>query len=269
MHNRTTSSFGDRPLGMETSPGLNNEQADAAALAGAITAAVKATAADHGSRISVVETFRALGHQDHTIYRHIAAACRKHNLHLRRTRRPAPRDGMTENEQAAHLAEVAPALKAATADVADIERLAKTTKPSDSSPLPGADTIEPPDQDIEPHASRALGPATPRGGQLTDRPVDLAQRIHKSLDTIDKLATMAEHHDGSIKNPRLAITTIDLLGKTAERLARIQADLSDQSRVADYLRGVEAAILDEEDPVVRARLAKRLRVHNANFGILT
>jgi hypothetical protein len=59
---------------------------------------------------------------------------------------------------------------------------------------------------------------------------------------------------------------IDLYGKTAERKARVDADLSDSGQQGAYLRAITNAVLAEPADV-KARILARMRGVNAQWGM--
>jgi hypothetical protein len=126
----------------------------------------------------------------------------------------------------------------------------------------------PPDN---PPSRRNVEPARPASRELTinangEAVIDLAAGMERALARAEKLMIKAEHEDGEVRNARLMVVAIDLFGKTAERKARMDADLSDASQQAAYLRALTNAVLAEPADV-KARILARMRGVNAQWGM--
>jgi hypothetical protein len=112
---------------------------------------------------------------------------------------------------------------------------------------------------------RAVEPARPGPGRALvvngdgEVTVDVAAGMVHALAQASALMELAKHADGSgIRNARLMVVAIDLFGKTCERKARMDADLSDSSQQGAYLRAITDAVLAEPADV-KARILARMK----------
>jgi hypothetical protein len=231
--------------------GLNETLARNTALIAEITGAVAAAKDGTASRREIFSRFADRASKA-TIYRHIDAAIASTGATLAPTKLP-PRPGatMSEAEQEKELSELMPSVE-------EIERLAAGEVVPAAEPISRAvveQARSDPAHDLV---------ADPSGEVVT---VDVGAGMVRALGRAEALMDMAEHADGSgIRNARLMVVAIDLYGKTAERKARVDADLSDSSQQGAYLRAITNAVLAEPADV-KARILARMRGVNAQWGM--
>jgi len=217
--NGTPSMIGNQPIGMQHGIGLNEVNLRTTALAADIARAV-AESGGTASRRDIFAMFSDRGSRA-VVYRHIADVLDATGAKLAPTKL-APRPMLSDEAQEAEL-------HAAAATVEEIETMAA-----------GVVTLPP----AEPPARQVVAQA--RGADLmVDRDgrvgVDVAAGLERALTKCEALMAMAETEEGKIRNPRLLVVAIDLYGKTAERKARVDADLSEASTMQAYLRALTAA----------------------------
>jgi hypothetical protein len=216
-------------------------------LAERISQAVAEAAAAGLSRRDVVAKF---ADQPKTVvYREIAKAIAAMGATLAPTKLPRRSRGMTEDEQAAELGAMMPSID-------EIERLAA------GDVMPTVDPASTAVDKVRPGSGRDL--LVKANGAVT---VDIGAGMVKALEKAEALMNLAEDENGTgIRNARLMVVAVDLFGRTAERKARIDADLSDASRQDAFLRQVGEAIM-AEPPEVRKRILARLRTINPSWGV--
>jgi hypothetical protein len=264
----TRSRLGNQPLGIHRGMGLNEVNLRTGALAAEIARAV----ADSGGTASRRDIFARFADRapKSVIYRHIASVLDATGAMLAPTKLPPRRPGITEAEQEAELTEAMPEVEAIERLVAGgevppaepvLEEIGPLVLEEIGQPVVGESTAGPVSRVVE--QARAGRLMVEADGEIM---VDIAAGMVRALWRAEKLMIKAEHEDGEIRNARLMVVAIDLYGKTAERKARVDADLSDSSQLGAYLRAITNAVL-AEPAEVKARILARMRGVNAQWGM--
>jgi hypothetical protein len=267
--------LGNQSIGMQQGMGLNDGAARMRSLLADVTAAV-AAAGGTASRREVFARFADRASRA-SVYRCIDAAVESTGATLAPTKLPPRLPGMTIAEQDAELTEVMPevaviealaggyqAVSEPSAPVADVEHPSSPAMPEAATQADESEYhhLEPPPRAVE-QARQPRDLMVNADGEVT---VDLSAGMVRALGRAEKLMEKAEHEDGEIRNARLMVVAIDLYGKTAERKARVDADLSDSSQQGAYLRAITNAVLAEPADV-KARILARMRGVNAQWGM--
>jgi hypothetical protein len=265
--------LGNKSIGMQPGMGLNDGAARMRSLLADVTAAV-AAAGGTASRREVFARFADRASRA-SVYRCIDAAVESTGATLAPTKLPPRLPGMTIAEQDAELTEVMPevaviealaggyqAVSEPSAPVADVEQPISPAVPEAATQADDYHHLEPPPRAVE-QARQPRDLMVNAGGEVT---VDLSAGMVRALGRAEKLMEKAEQEDGEIRNARLMVVAIDLYGKTAERKARVDADLSDSGQQGAYLRAITNAVLAEPADV-KARILARMRGVNAQWGM--
>ncbi len=281
--------LGNQPIGMQHGMGVNEASTRSNALIAEITSAVSAAKDGSASRRQIFNRFADRASKA-TVYRHIDMAIESTGAKLAPTRyrRQA---AMTEAEQEVELHEVMPEVEAIArlavrkvmaaegAEEVDVDNVNDNRLPGPVAEQPQApqEPIEarrrPPQKPEEaprPYPSPVSAANSRRADLMVNADgevvIDLSAGMSRALVRAEKLMEKAETEDGEIRNNRLMIVAIDLYGKTAERKARVDADLSDSSQQGAYLRAITNAVLAEPADV-KARILARMRGVNVQWGM--
>lgn len=98
----------------------------------------------------------------------------------------------------------------------------------------------------------------------TALPIPFLERLQASLAELDGLMAIAKTSDGKIKNAKLVLLTVDLIGKTLHRAAAIQDTIADQQGQIEFLRAI-VTVIKEEEPEVRDRLIAKMKALNQGY----
>lgn len=102
---------------------------------------------------------------------------------------------------------------------------------------------------------------------LADAAIPFLADIQDSLKRLRILLAMAEGEPGKIRNVKLTLAAIEMLGRTLARAADIQERIADHDSQISFLRSMAEVVL-EEVPDVRDRIIAKMKSRNAGYGIL-
>lgn len=94
--------------------------------------------------------------------------------------------------------------------------------------------------------------------------IPFLQRIQDNLHRLDAVMAMAYKED-VLKNPKLVLDTVEAIGRTLTRAARIQVVIEDRQRQEAFMEGLTDIILQEE-PRVRDRIVGKLQNLRLSYG---
>jgi hypothetical protein len=92
-------------------------------------------------------------------------------------------------------------------------------------------------------------------------------RIQSNLARLDAVMAMA-YKDETLKNPKLVLDTVEAIGRTLTRAARIQVVIEDRQRQEAFMEGV-VKIITEEEPRVRDRIVGKLQNLRLSYGSIS
>lgn len=142
------------------------------------------------------------------------------------------------------------------AAMAGHEERARQAKPKrgrprkEAPPVVQAVTVR--DSDIEAPADQGTG-------------VSYIVELQDSLRRLKVMLQMAEGEDGKVRNVRLALNSIDLIGKTLERAARISATVQDMEAQRKFLKSL-ADVIYRQPSAVRDAIVAEMRALGADGG---
>jgi hypothetical protein len=94
--------------------------------------------------------------------------------------------------------------------------------------------------------------------------IPFLQRLQDNLRRLDAVMGLA-YRNGEVHNPKLVLDTVDAVGRTLARAARIQSVIENRERHEQFIAALVEVIM-EEPAEVRDRIVSKMGLLRSRFG---
>lgn len=137
-----------------------------------------------------------------------------------------------------------------------------TIEPPPEPPPPPIPTLP-----LEPGGTveRAAHAVAKMDAAVTAEAIPFLQLFQANLRELAAILALSKKSDGSIKNPRLAQSVVDSIGKQLGLAARVQQVVEARQRQEEFMQGLVDIVLRQE-PAVRDKLVAEMQALRLRYG---